>query len=218
MIDIDNIEELPLEQQKKAINLQDLVYIKKYIDDRQNHYEDSVNTKVQEMEGEISDTRDEIDNAVHLLTPFNKTIFLYDYQNSITPEGTGHYQCESTSCDYLGFKRVYNVGSWDNAKFLQTLDKTKLTVGSEVRITVGFGSGSATSARTLYTLKGRCIRLDETTAFFTTDIIPESYTTDNNAESFPIMYLDLGYRFNFYKTNQIDNSSSRTLDYLKIEI
>ena len=30
-------EELPLEDQKKAINLQDLIYIKKYIDD--NHYD-----------------------------------------------------------------------------------------------------------------------------------------------------------------------------------
>lgn len=36
MSDIENVEELSLEDQKKALNLQDLVYIKKYIDD--NHY------------------------------------------------------------------------------------------------------------------------------------------------------------------------------------
>lgn len=39
MSEIENLinDELPLEDQKKAINLQDLIYIKKYIDD--NHYD-----------------------------------------------------------------------------------------------------------------------------------------------------------------------------------
>lgn len=65
-------EELSMEDQKKAINLQDLVYIKKYIDD--NHYdknetdtilETSITTKVEsEVATKVADTcysKDEID-------------------------------------------------------------------------------------------------------------------------------------------------------------
>ena len=42
----DNIEELSTEDKKKAINLQDLVYVKKYIDDYQEEFKTNVKAEI----------------------------------------------------------------------------------------------------------------------------------------------------------------------------
>ena len=57
-------EELPMEDQKKAINMQDLVYVKRYIDKRQNDYEAEMDSKHTTFKDDVntdnSDFRDEM--------------------------------------------------------------------------------------------------------------------------------------------------------------
>lgn len=64
MSDNENLEELSLEDQKKAINLQDLVYVKKYIDKKQEDH-------VKETEAEHEQFLADIDNRVQSAIDWN---------------------------------------------------------------------------------------------------------------------------------------------------
>ena len=58
MSDNENVttvnEELPMEDKKKAINLQDLVYVKSYIDNEQKKYEEALTARQDQYEKETS--------------------------------------------------------------------------------------------------------------------------------------------------------------------
>lgn len=238
MSDIENTtpndgEEMTIEQKKKAINLEDLVYVKTYINAKQKKYEDAMNAnyeqhtkeyeafKKETREGMASSAKESAEAVVNEAVPFSKTIFLYDYQNDIEPEGTSRFSCSTysaTSGSKMLNLNYHYSGRWD-AAFLQTIDKTKLVVGSRVRITIGFGSGSKSSSVTKYVLIGTCIRITDSGAYFVTDIMTSYLTSENDGtDAIPMIYLDLGHTFHFFTTKFIDNSNTRNLDYLKIEL
>lgn len=75
MSENENLEELSLEDQKKAINLQDLIYIKKYIDD--NHYDKPetdamLQTAATNAVKNLAYTKTEIDDTRYTKTEIDK--------------------------------------------------------------------------------------------------------------------------------------------------
>lgn len=75
--EITPVEELPVEDQKKAINLQDLVYVKKYIDDYHYDKEETdamIDSKVAEaVEDKVNDTCYNKDETYNKSETYSKT-------------------------------------------------------------------------------------------------------------------------------------------------
>ena len=145
------VEELSTEDKKKAINLQDLVYVKKYIDDR--HYSKSETDS--KIETEINTAKEEINKDVNAaIEASNKSYSkeesddrYYKKTDTVANANIAQYASSDTSKGTIE-ERLTNLGfREDSASItgsgLGTVSKNSLTrIGNYVFVDIEFTVGS----------------------------------------------------------------------------